>query len=113
MLPSRTITRFSHPSDANFRLYNGFVKLRLAHSKYGSLVLPDHLFIKAAGRWRFFQPSFFLASHIGFDVGPNLHSAMFESSSTASISKPKLDCVTGRSSSSRSTRSRASERRSA
>ena len=78
MLPSRTITRFSHPSDANFRLYNGFVKLRLAHSKYGSLVLPDHLFLKAAGRWRFFQPSFFLASHIGFDVGPNLHSAMFE-----------------------------------
>lgn len=51
--------RFSLPTDqVEERKWDGYVKIRLGHSKFGSVLVPDALFVKV-GSWRFFQPSFF------------------------------------------------------
>lgn len=36
--------------------FDGLVKLRLGHAAFGSMLLPELMFIKLAG-WRFYQPS--------------------------------------------------------
>ena len=76
-MPYCRAVRVSYASEASFRDYEGFIKLRLAHGHAGSVLFPDQLFIKI-GHWRFFQASFFLACWIGFNVEPDLHYGMFE-----------------------------------
>lgn len=55
----------------------GLVTLKMGHKLGGSVLIPEHLFIKF-GKWRFFQPSFFRPPLLGFDVEPGLHVADFD-----------------------------------
>jgi hypothetical protein len=55
---------------------DGLVKLRLGHAAFGSMLLPELLFIRQAG-WRFYQPIFFGPPILGFNVEPNIHVACF------------------------------------
>lgn len=57
-------------------MYDGFIKVRLGHSNWGSVIVPDQLVIKLGG-WRFFQPSFFGPCLIGFNIEPDIHQAIF------------------------------------
>ncbi len=57
--------------------HDGFIKLRLGHSRRGTVIVPEFIFAKA-GPWRFFQPSFFGPPFIGFNVEPGLHIANFD-----------------------------------
>jgi hypothetical protein len=56
--------------------HQGFVKLRLGHSRRGSVLVPDFVFAKA-GPWRFLQPSFFGPPLLGFHVEDGPHLADF------------------------------------
>lgn len=65
------MTNFTRQSSAaefaNAIKTNGFVKLRLAHGKRGSIIIPDMLFAEKGG-WHFFIPSFFGPPHLAFNV---------------------------------------------
>lgn len=52
------------------------MKLRLGHAAFGSMLLPELVFIKLAS-WRFYQPSFFGPPILGFNVEPGVHVARF------------------------------------
>lgn len=69
--------RYSPPfgTDALNR-FDGLVKLRLGHAAFGSMLLPELMFIKLAG-WRFYQPSFFGPPMLGFNVEAGIHEARF------------------------------------
>ena len=54
--------------------FDGLVKLRLGHAAFGSMLLPELMFIKLAG-WRFYQPSFFGPPMLGFNEEPGMHVA--------------------------------------
>ena len=56
--------------------YDGFVKLRLGHAAFGSLLLPELIFLRLGG-WRYYQPSFFGPPMLSFNVEPDLHIAHF------------------------------------
>jgi hypothetical protein len=56
--------------------YDAFVKLRLGHSKRGSVIVPELVFGKL-GPWRFFQPSFFGPCQLGWDFEPGVDVATF------------------------------------
>lgn len=58
------------------QFYDGFIKVRLGHSRWGSVIVPDQLIIKNAG-WQFFQPCFFGPCIIGFDLESGNHEARF------------------------------------
>jgi hypothetical protein len=58
------------------RIYDGYIKVRLGHNRWGSVIVPDQLVIKNAG-WQFFQPSFFGPCVLGFDLEPGDHEARF------------------------------------
>jgi len=54
-----------HPNERDSVEYEGVVKIRLGHSKYGSIILPDKLFINFDGiGLRFLQPKSFLPNII-------------------------------------------------
>ncbi|KQQ11833.1 hypothetical protein ASF53_16865 [Methylobacterium sp. Leaf123] len=68
--------RWSHPvrhSGVNRREYEGFIKLRLAHSEGRSYLIPDVLI--AVGGLRYFLPSFFSPPSLAFDAEPGTHVA--------------------------------------
>lgn len=52
------------------------MKLRLGHAAFGSMLLPEMIFLKRSD-WHFFQPSFFGPPILGFNVGPDIHMARF------------------------------------
>ena len=56
--------------------FEGLVKLRLGHATFGSMLLPELIFVKL-GCWRFYQPSFFGPPILGFDIEPGLHVSHF------------------------------------
>ncbi|WP_152967618.1 hypothetical protein [Pannonibacter phragmitetus] len=56
--------------------FEGLVKLRLGHAAFGSMLLPEMIFLKRSD-WHFFQPSFFGPPILGFNVGPDTHVARF------------------------------------
>lgn len=71
-------TRFSPAIDPKPRTaWNGFVKLRLGHSKKGSVFVVDHIFLGASAGWLFLQPSFFGPPSIAFGARPSDHRADF------------------------------------
>ncbi len=70
-------TRISPAIDGSSQVeHNGYVKIRLGHSRRGTVIVPDLIFAKA-GPWRFFQPSFFGPCAIAFNIEPGLHTANF------------------------------------
>lgn len=64
-----------HPSGVSRREYDGFIKLRLAHSEGRSYLIPDVLI--AVGGLRYFLPSFFSPPSIAFNAEPGTHVAQF------------------------------------
>lgn len=56
--------------------FSGLVKLRLGHAAFGSILVPELIFVERAG-WRFYQPSFFGPPVLGFNIDPNIHIARF------------------------------------
>lgn len=76
MLAGNPIRFSSVPELDQYVLYDGFIKLRLGHSRRGTVIVPDLIFAKA-GPWRFFQPSFFGPCSIAFNVEVGLHVAKF------------------------------------
>lgn len=58
------------------RRFEGLVKLRLGHAAFGSMLLPELIFLERSS-WHFFQPSFFGPPILGFNVGPDTHVARF------------------------------------
>ncbi|MBA4613887.1 hypothetical protein H1W37_19690 [Stappia taiwanensis] len=52
----------------------GLVKLRLGHADFGSILIPELMFVRRSG-WRFYQPSFFGPPILQFNVEPNIHVA--------------------------------------
>lgn len=56
--------------------FEGLVKLRLGHAAFGSMFLPELIFVKLGG-WRFYQPSFFGPPILGFNIEPGLHVSRF------------------------------------
>jgi hypothetical protein len=77
--------RFSPATDRGEGIWHdGCVKLRLGHSRRGTVIVPDLIFVRA-GPWRFFQPSFFGPCLIGFNVEPGLHVAEF----SADVGSPR------------------------
>ncbi|MCV9941917.1 hypothetical protein [Rhizobium sp. BT-175] len=56
--------------------YEAFVKLRLGHSKRGSVIVPE-LVLGKFGPWRFFQPTFFGPCQLGWDFEPGVDVATF------------------------------------
>ncbi len=73
-LPSRWSPDIQ-PGGPNRREYEGFIKLRLAHSEGRSYLIPDVLI--AIDGLRFFLPNFFSPPFIAFDVEPGKHWANF------------------------------------
>lgn len=56
--------------------FEGLVKLRLGHAAFGSMLLPELIFLNLGG-WRFYQPSFFGPPILGFNIEPSLHLSRF------------------------------------
>lgn len=56
--------------------FPGFVKLRLGHAAFGSMLLPELMFLERSG-WHFYQPSFFGPPILGFNVDADIHVARF------------------------------------
>jgi hypothetical protein len=52
--------------DGHGALFEGLLKIRLAHALGRSYIVPEQLFIELADHWRFFLPSFFGPNQIGF-----------------------------------------------
>ncbi|MBA9068524.1 hypothetical protein FHR71_002265 [Methylobacterium sp. RAS18] len=57
-------------------MYQGFIKVRLAHGRGRSYLIPDVL-IAVAGS-RYFLPSFFSPPRLGFDIEPGRHLVDFD-----------------------------------
>jgi hypothetical protein len=55
----------------------GVVKLRLGHSKSGSVLVPEQIFHETENGWKFYQSSFFGPPIFGFNVEPKLHIVRF------------------------------------
>lgn len=69
--------RYSPPFGADaLNSFDGLVKLRLGHAAFGSMLLPELMFVKLAG-WRFYQPSFFGPPMLRFNIEPGIHDARF------------------------------------
>jgi len=65
-------SRFSPAVDTIPRTaWNGFVKLRLGHSRKGSVFVVEHIFLATSSGWIFLEPSFFgpPACHSGREAG--------------------------------------------
>src|SRR5258708_6586466 len=59
--------RFSPSIDIKRRAtWNGYVKLRLGHSRYGSVFLVEHVILATVSGWAFLQPSFFGPPSLAF-----------------------------------------------
>lgn len=56
--------------------FEGLVKLRLGHATFGSMFLPELIFLKLGG-WRFYQPCFFGPPILGFNIEPGIHVSRF------------------------------------
>lgn len=56
--------------------FEGLVKLRLGHARFGSMLLPELIFAKLGG-WRFYQPSFSGPPIFCFNAEPGLHVSRF------------------------------------
>lgn len=56
--------------------YDGFIKIRLGHGRFGSVVIPEQVIIKNAG-WQYFQPFFFDPPQLIFDIEPDISAAKF------------------------------------
>jgi|ERR1700694_4018233 len=60
-------SRFSPAIDTKPRTaWNGFVKLRLGHSRKGSVFLVEHIFLATSSGWIFLEPSFFGPPSLSF-----------------------------------------------
>ncbi|MDH7638099.1 hypothetical protein [Sphingomonas oryzagri] len=71
--PSRYSPAFGN---AELERFEGLVKLRLGHARFGSILLPELMFVQRGG-WHFYQPSFFGPPILGFNIEPGLHVARF------------------------------------
>ncbi|GAA5628241.1 hypothetical protein Brsp05_03537 [Brucella sp. NBRC 12953] len=69
--------------------FHGLVKLRLGHATFGSVLLPELIFLERP-YWRFFQLSFFGPPILGFNVGPNIHVARF----SVDVGSPRATILT-------------------
>lgn len=70
--------RRSNPFDAHrATAHETVVKLRLGHSRTGSVLVPEQIFLEIEGGWSFYQSSFFGPPIFGFNVEPNLHIVRF------------------------------------
>lgn len=86
-MPVRTPVRFSpRPSSIEQMRHDGFIKVRLGHGRFGSVIVPDLIFLRL-GSWRFLQPSFFGPCYIGFNVEDGLHIAQF----SVDVSSPRAN----------------------
>lgn len=72
--PTRWAYAFTKGSSKR-RRYEGWIKLRLAHSEGKSYLIPDVLI--AVGGGRFFLPTFFGPPLLAFNVEPDRHRAVF------------------------------------
>jgi hypothetical protein len=69
--------RISHdldPTDSG--TFDGLLKVRLGHSKAGSVLVPEQLFVKL-DCWRFFQTSFFGPPFFRFNIEDGPHDVRF------------------------------------
>jgi hypothetical protein len=85
--PTRISTRFE---SSNATTHGGIVKLRLGHSRNGSVLVPEQLFIEADDGWRFYQATFFGPPIFGFNVEPKLHVVRFN----VDVGEPRAQAVT-------------------
>lgn len=70
-------SRYSPAIELNgLEQFAGIVKLRLGHAAFGTMLLPELIFVKLGG-WRFYQPSFFGPPVLGFNVEPDIHISRF------------------------------------
>lgn len=67
----------------------GLVKLRLGHAAFGSMLLPELIFVERFG-WRFYQPTFFGPPILGLNLEPNIHVAR----SSVDIGSPRATDLT-------------------
>ncbi|WP_424982069.1 hypothetical protein [Maritalea sp. S77] len=68
---------------------DGLVKLRLGHATFGSILLPELVFIKKS-KWHFFQPSFFSPPVLALNVNPEVSLARF----SVDVGKPRSEILT-------------------
>jgi hypothetical protein len=70
-------SRFSPAVDTMPRTaWNGFVKLRLGHSRKGSVFVVEHIFLATSSGWIFLEPSFFGPPSLSF-MPRGRHQAIF------------------------------------
>ena len=66
--------------------YSGFIKCKLVHHENYSTIIPDQIYLEAAGSLFWIQPIYFLASIVGFDEISGICRLYLDISHGASVS---------------------------